>query len=136
MADAFGNTIDEVTYDDAAPWPDADGNGAYLQLISTSLDNNLASSWVANTSGTLASTGFTTSTTLQISPNPAESVLHIQSEVALQQVVIYSSIGQALRYENVSSTEIDLEISDLSKGIYFVQTTSSQGRTISKFIKK
>jgi hypothetical protein len=136
MADAFGNTIDEVTYDDAAPWPDADGNGAYLQLISTSLDNNLASSWVANTSGTLASTGFTPSATLQISPNPAESVLHIQSEVALQQVVIYSSIGQALRCENVASTQVDLEISDLLKGIYFVQTTSSQGSTISKFIKK
>jgi hypothetical protein len=136
MADAFGNTIDEVTYDDAAPWPDADGNGAYLQLISTSLDNNLASSWVANTSGTLASAGFTTSAPLQISPNPAESVLHIQSEVALQQVVIFSSIGQALRYENVVSTQVDLEISDLSKGIYFVQTTSTQGSTISKFIKK
>ncbi|MEY2692021.1 MAG: hypothetical protein RIT03_411 [Bacteroidota bacterium] len=136
MSDAFGNTIDEVTYDDAAPWPDADGNGAYLQLISTSLDNNLASSWVANTSGTLASTGFTPSATLQISPNPAESVLHIQSEVALQQVVIYSSIGQSLRYENVASTQVDIEISDLSKGIYFVQTTSSQGSTISKFIKK
>ncbi len=136
MADAFGNTIDEVTYDDAAPWPDADGNGAYLQLISTSLDNALASSWVANTSGTLASTGFTNSSSLQISPNPAESVLHIQSEVALQQVVIYSSIGQALRYENVASTQLDLDISNLSKGIYFVQTTSVQGSTISKFIKK
>jgi hypothetical protein len=136
MADAFGNTIDEVTYDDAAPWPDADGNGAYLQLISTSLDNNLASSWVANTSGTLATASFTTSAPLQISPNPAESILHIQSEVALQQVVIYSSIGQALHYENVASTQVDIEISDLSKGIYFVQTTSSQGSTISKFIKK
>ena len=136
MADAFGNTIDEVTYDDAAPWPDADGNGAYLQLISTSLDNALASSWVANTSGTLASTGFTNSSSLQISPNPAESSLHIQSEVALQQVVIYSSIGQALRYENVASTQLDLDISNLSKGIYFVQTTSVQGSTISKFIKK
>jgi hypothetical protein len=136
MADAFGNTIDEVTYDDAAPWPDADGNGAYLQLISTSLDNNLASSWVANTSGTLATASFTTSAPLQISPNPAESILNIQSEVALQQVVIYSSIGQALRYENVASTQVDIEISDLSKGIYFVQTTSSQGSTISKFIKK
>ena len=136
MADAFGNTIDEVTYDDAAPWPDADGNGAYLQLISTSLDNALASSWVANTSGTLSSTGFTNSSSLQISPNPAESSLHIQSEVALQQVVIYSSIGQALRYENVASTQLDLDISNLSKGIYFVQTTSVQGSTISKFIKK
>ena len=136
MADAFGNTIDEVTYDDAAPWPDADGNGAYLQLISTSLDNALASSWVANTSGTLSSTGFTNSSSLQISPNPAESSLHIKSEVALQQVVIYSSIGQALRYENVASTQLDLDISNLSKGIYFVQTTSVQGSTISKFIKK
>ena len=32
--------------------------------------------------------------------------------------------------------KIDLDMTNLSKGIYFVQTTSSQGSTISKFIKK
>jgi CotH kinase protein/Lamin Tail Domain len=52
LADAFGNIIDRVEYSDTTPWPTAaDGNGSYLQLISTNLDNNLASSWVATPIG-------------------------------------------------------------------------------------
>lgn len=52
LADAFGNIIDRVEYFDTNPWPTAaDGNGSYLQLISTNLDNNLASSWVATPIG-------------------------------------------------------------------------------------
>ena len=52
LADAFGNIIDKVEYFDTAPWPTAaDGGGSYLQLISTNLDNNLATSWVASPIG-------------------------------------------------------------------------------------
>ncbi|HHS96265.1 MAG TPA: T9SS type A sorting domain-containing protein, partial [Phaeodactylibacter sp.] len=41
--------MDTVLYDDKAPWPTSpDGEGASLQLISPSLDNALASSWVAS----------------------------------------------------------------------------------------
>jgi hypothetical protein len=136
MADAFGNTIDEVTYDDSLPWPDADGNGAYLQLISTSLDNNLASSWVANTSGTLASANFISTQSVQLSPNPVNAMLHIQAQVAVQKVVVYSSVGQVLVAQEPHSSAIDLDVSSLANGIYFVQTTSDQGSTILKFIKQ
>jgi hypothetical protein len=136
MADAFGNTIDEVTYDDSLPWPDADGNGAYLQLISTSLDNNLASSWVANTSGTLASANFISTQSVQLSPNPVNAMLHIQAQVAVQKVVVYSSVGQVLVAQEPHSTAIDLDVSSLANGIYFVQTASDQGSTILKFIKQ
>ncbi len=136
MADAFGNTIDEVTYDDSLPWPDADGNGAYLQLISTSLDNNLASSWVANTSGTLASANFISTQSVQLSPNPVNAMLHIQAQVAVQKVVVYSSVGQVLVAQEPHSSAIDLDVSSLANGIYFVQTASDQGSTILKFIKQ
>jgi hypothetical protein len=136
MADAFGNTIDEVTYDDSLPWPDADGNGAYLQLISTSLDNNLASSWVANTSGTLASANFISTQSVQLSPNPVNAMLHIQAQVAVQKVVVYSSVGQVLVAQEPHSSAIDIDVSSLANGIYFVQTTSDQGSTILKFIKQ
>jgi hypothetical protein len=41
LADAFGNVIDFVEYDDDNPWPDADGNGYYLALADSGLDNSL-----------------------------------------------------------------------------------------------
>ena len=45
LADGFGNVIDNVYYYDSSPWPDADGNGYYLQLTDPALDNNVAESW-------------------------------------------------------------------------------------------
>ncbi len=38
--------IDEVTYDDASPWPvEPDGNGPTLELLNPSLNNALGTSW-------------------------------------------------------------------------------------------
>jgi hypothetical protein len=48
LLDAFGNVIDNVHYSDSIPWPDADGNGYYLELSDIDLDNGLASSWEAS----------------------------------------------------------------------------------------
>ncbi len=48
LKNANGVLVDEVDYDDKAPWPvEADGNGPTLQLISPNLDNTLAASWEA-----------------------------------------------------------------------------------------
>ena len=49
ITNVFDYVIDEVTYDDGAPWPlEADGDGPSLELIAPELDNSLAASWRAN----------------------------------------------------------------------------------------
>ncbi len=46
--------VDEVTYDDDAPWPvEADGFGPSLQLIDVSRDNNRIGNWAVGTDPTL-----------------------------------------------------------------------------------
>ncbi len=46
LKDFFDNLIDEVTYDELAPWATEASQGAHsLALIDHTLDNNLASSW-------------------------------------------------------------------------------------------
>lgn len=53
-----GATIDEVTYDDALPWPtDAAGNGMSLELCNVAADNSLAENWKAATKNTGAVIG-------------------------------------------------------------------------------
>lgn len=48
LFDANNVLIDEVEYDDAAPWPtEPDGDGPTLQLTDSNLNNALASSWEA-----------------------------------------------------------------------------------------
>ena len=49
LVDNNGVEVDAVVYDDAAPWPTApDGDGPSLDLRSASLNNALASSWMAS----------------------------------------------------------------------------------------
>ena len=44
-----GNLVDEVTYDDADPWPaEPDGAGPTLELIHPSLDNDLGVNWATS----------------------------------------------------------------------------------------
>ena len=44
-----GNLVDEVTYDDADPWPtEADGAGPTLELIHPFLDNSLGQNWATS----------------------------------------------------------------------------------------
>jgi len=53
FADASGNVVDMVEYDDGGEWIDTpDGDGPSLELISPDLDNSLASSWQASFTGT------------------------------------------------------------------------------------
>ena len=39
--------VDEVVYDDLAPWGDADGSGLVLERDDLSANGNLAASWIA-----------------------------------------------------------------------------------------
>lgn len=49
LLDASGNVVDFVEYDDRGDWPtEPDGDGFTLALLDPSLDNSLASSWVAS----------------------------------------------------------------------------------------
>ena len=50
ITDAFGNQVDIVAYDDAAPWPvEADGDCPTLELNDPNPDNNDGNNWHAST---------------------------------------------------------------------------------------
>lgn len=50
LSDAWGRTIDDVTYDDDNPWPEeADGDGPFLTLIDPFADNSIGSNWSTDT---------------------------------------------------------------------------------------
>lgn len=50
LTDAWGRTIDDVTYSDESPWPTAaDGNGPFLTLLDLTADHNDGSNWTTDT---------------------------------------------------------------------------------------
>ena len=49
IRDAGGAIVDEVVYDDKAPWPEEpDGGGPSLELISATSDNSVPNAWAAS----------------------------------------------------------------------------------------
>ena len=78
LADAWGNVIDEVCYEDHAPWPwQADGEGPYLQLIDLNLDNSLPESWTLGDDLTSISEFRIPNSAFRIFPNPAHDKITV-----------------------------------------------------------
>lgn len=122
LADAFGNTIDSVEYMDSSPWSTlADGNGYYLQLISTDLDNSLASSWTTMADQYLSSIEYTFASDLKIYPNPVNSILNIQANELITKIEVFDVFGKKLQSVINNSALIQLNMDLFSKGIYFIK---------------
>jgi CotH kinase protein/Lamin Tail Domain/Secretion system C-terminal sorting domain len=137
LADAYGNEIDRVEYFDSLPWPlAADGLGSYLQLTSTSLDNNIASSWVASTT-TLSNENFIIENSrILIYPNPATNLVSINSSVLIDKFEIIDMYGKTLITDIVNSNQVSTDISSFSNGIYLIKIYTELGVKTEKLIKK
>ncbi len=136
LADAFGNTIDTVEYFDTLPWPDADGNGNFLSLISTNLDNNLASSWVAMSSDLLAKESFLASEKVLVFPNPVSDFLNIQGITGAIKIKIYDSFGKMITTLTSGESALKVDFSSFASGIYLLSISDDTGVNIHKIIKR
>ena len=136
LADGFGNTIDSVEYFDTAPWPTApDGNGSYLQLISTSLDNNLASSWMA--SNTLETNDFNPNSSSIIAfPNPVTAIVTLQSPQIMDSIEVIDFLGKTIAKQKINETSLQFDMSLYSDGLYFIKIESGNSIQTIKVIKQ
>jgi hypothetical protein len=137
LADGFGNTIDSVEYFDASPWPAAaDGTGSYLQLISTEMDNNLASSWMTSSNNSLATASFNETATIAIYPNPVTHFLNIHSDKLLSGIKIFDVSGKLIYDLKQKSKTINMDWREYSNGVYFISIYDDNGFVTKKVIKE
>jgi len=69
---------------------------------------------------------------INIFPNPTESILNIQSEIEISNIVIINMLGQKL-LSNINQSSID--VSSLTRGTYFITIETYNGKQTQKFIK-
>ena len=136
LADGMGNIIDTVEYFDKSPWPDADGSGNYLQLISTTLDNNLASSWVASTGESLSTTSYSNSSRLSIYPNPVGNLLTIDSDTIIKEIKILNVLGTVIYSAKHKSNKVTIDLESYTSGVYLVTVYDDFGTTTKKIVKQ
>lgn len=118
LADAWGNIIDEVHYYDSDPWPwEADGEGAYLELIDLDLDNSLPESWTVGYDVTGVSENETANG-YRVFPNPTIGMLTIVG--GLGKYCITNMLGQVLMSGTVTSDHHPIDMGRLPAGMYFI----------------
>jgi hypothetical protein len=134
LLDGFGNKIDEVDYSAEAPWPDANGNGSFLELKNLDAENNLPENWGTNNRLVFSST-LTESPQLSYYPNPVRDILMIKALDYINQLAVYSEQGQLLQLQFPFSTNYSLDMTPLTSGFYLVRLNTPSGNYTLKIIK-
>ena len=138
-------TIGETVTTGAMPAGET-GNGFATRCGSTGTNNGCARNFaVANNfqmtvraSGTLSTEDFVSSK-FSISPNPVKSMLSISNaeNININSIAIADLNGRVIKeakYSNVSNLEVDL--SELSSGMYIMNINSDQGVATKKIVKE
>ena len=139
LRDAYGNIIDQVIYNDVLPWPeDADGEGSFLKLVSLSLDNSLASSWIARTDSAdnLSISSNLSTSHINLYPNPVSDILRVKSSFGnISDINIYGINGKLYRKYNINHGSVELDLSAFESGVYVIKIQTASELFVRKIIK-
>ncbi len=93
--------------------------------------------WNNNCTSTVNNLVSNNTLKIKIFPSPVQDIFNIQSSNQINKYSINNCLGQTLlNKNNVDQTNININISDLKSGFYFITTTDTYGQTtVSKFIK-
>lgn len=136
LADGFGNIIDNVHFYDNSPWPNADGNGSFLQLTDTTLDNNLGASWTAINMDLLSNDEFSSNSFIQIFPNPTSSSVTIKANESISKVQIFDIQGRNVKSVDENSDTAAIEMDKFSNGVYLIKVFTANKFSLHKIIKQ
>lgn len=70
---------------------------------------------------------FDTTPTWTLYPTLVQDYLHIESEEILESVKVFSSNGAMVETENTESKMLELNLSSLKKGIYWIEAQNAKG---------
>lgn len=73
---------------------------------------------------------------ISIAPNPAKDVLLVSGELTINALKIYSVLGQLVLEQKPNINSLELNISNLETGTYFISIEAAGERGIFKFIKQ
>ncbi len=73
---------------------------------------------------------------LLLYPNPINDRLYIETEVEVEEVVIYDVYGRRQELSAVSCQPSVIEVSNLKSGVYFVKVVTSEGEAVKRIVKK
>jgi hypothetical protein len=135
LADGFGNVIDNVHYSNLPPWPDADGNGSYLELTDPLSDNNIGSNWIASKNLLVSIKDVEDTQWLKLYPSPVTDILIIESDGRKCIVQIFDLQGRLIQTVTDNSETYSIDMTPYHQGMYIIKAITSEGSIVRKIIK-
>ena len=83
---------------------------------------------------TLSVDEFDQENTVSVYPNPTNGRLFINSSYTIKDIALYDVQGRKVQGFNISEENM-LDITHISKGVYFLEITSVKGKSTKKIIK-
>jgi hypothetical protein len=84
----------------------------------------------------LSNPSFEIDNSISVYPNPAKNSVNVKSEFIIQSIALYDVQGRLLVTKLVNESKSLIDISDKSKGIYFLKIASDKGTKVEKVIKE
>ncbi|MDW3192666.1 MAG: CotH kinase family protein [Cytophagales bacterium] len=122
LLNGFGNVIDEVTYYNTAPWPEAaNGLGEFMEVIDPNADNNDPSNWQIGEFGEILNLENNPEPRLSIYPNPAIERVMISAPSRIKVINLRDLSGKLIERFEVNRAEFELPLKRSYKGLYLVE---------------
>lgn len=71
---------------------------------------------------------------IQVYPNPAKDLVYITSDIKIQHIELLSQDGRIAKEFNANSVAVNLNISDVAPGVYYLKIVSSNHVTAKKLV--
>jgi len=71
---------------------------------------------------------------LRIFPNPTKNLIQIKSNSVIEKIILFDYLGKEILTQIQNNNEVDVQ--NLSKGIYLIEIHSENGKVYKKFIKE
>ena len=72
---------------------------------------------------------------LSYSPNPVSNILNVSNNSIISSIEITSLLGQSVMYKKTNSLQSEIDLTNLSKGIYIMKVSSEGSEKTVKIVK-
>ena len=110
----------------------AEWDGDPFRKFFVTNSNLLINDWFGSLTNPLGTDINEKGNLVSIYPNPAKDRLHVESSSSISEVRLVDMLGQVVRNVPVSDHRVQLDVSDLNGGIYFIQVLNAEGMDVQR----
>jgi hypothetical protein len=132
LTNEIGTMIDEVHYNNKAPWPVPTKSSEAISLTRYDVDNHFGEYWELMTLNEIVGIkSVAMLNTIRIYPNPSEGMVLIDGLDGREQVAeVFNLQGKKVKEEVVSGGNAAIDLSALNSGIYLIHAGGKYGKVI------